>query len=182
MVKKGNKRLCNKCNNEIGVSQFDRHNKVCNGPRIKKIRGIDYDPNWGFEAGIRTAWNKGKPTGRQPKTPDKEAFVENSKVSRGNIKNRIIYDNMLDYKCSECNVTNIWNGKELNLHLDHINGIHNDHRLENLRFLCPNCHSQTHTYAGRNKAYKNSPIGRADQAVDSKSTKTGSTPVLGTIT
>ena len=34
---------------------------------------------------------------------------------------------------------------------NHINGINNDHRLENLRFLCPNCHSQTSTYAGKNK-------------------------------
>lgn len=42
-------------------------------------------------------------------------------------------------------------GQSLSLQLDHINGINNDHRLENLRFLCPNCHSQTNTYAGKNK-------------------------------
>lgn len=41
--------------------------------------------------------------------------------------------------------------KELILELDHINGIRNDNRLENLRFLCPNCHSQTPTFKGRNK-------------------------------
>ncbi|MGH7660947.1 MAG: HNH endonuclease [Vulcanimicrobiaceae bacterium] len=37
------------------------------------------------------------------------------------------------------------------LHIDHLNGANNDHRLENLRLLCPNCHSQTSTYCGRNK-------------------------------
>lgn len=44
-----------------------------------------------------------------------------------------------------------WNGNKISLHLDHINGISGDHRLENLRFLCPNCHSQTKNYTGRNK-------------------------------
>jgi RNA polymerase subunit RPABC4/transcription elongation factor Spt4 len=43
-----------------------------------------------------------------------------------------------------------WNGKVLTLQVDHINGVNDDHRLENLRFLCPNCHSQTPTYAGSN--------------------------------
>jgi hypothetical protein len=43
-----------------------------------------------------------------------------------------------------------WNGQPLKLQLDHINGINDDNRLENLRFICPNCHSQTITYAGKN--------------------------------
>ena len=42
-------------------------------------------------------------------------------------------------------------GKPLTLHVDHINGVNNDCRRENLRFLCPNCHAQTPTHAGRNK-------------------------------
>lgn len=46
-----------------------------------------------------------------------------------------------------------WNGKPLILTLDHRNGISNDHRLENLRWLCPNCNSQTETFCGRRKKY-----------------------------
>lgn len=66
-----------------------------------------------------------------------------------NLKNRLIKENILQYKCSECNLTE-WKNKHICLQLDHINGIHIDNRLENLRLLCPNCHSQTDTYAGKN--------------------------------
>ena len=45
----------------------------------------------------------------------------------------------------------MWNGKSITLQLDHTNGIRTDNRLENLRLLCPNCHSQTITFSGRNK-------------------------------
>jgi len=41
-------------------------------------------------------------------------------------------------------------GRALSIHLDHINGAGDDYRLDNLRMLCPNCHSQTETYGGRN--------------------------------
>ena len=70
--------------------------------------------------------------------------------SRASIRRVILKENLIEYKCSECNVKT-WNGKILSLHLDHINGINSDNRLENLRFLCPNCHSQTETYTGKNK-------------------------------
>lgn len=64
-----------------------------------------------------------------------------------------------DYKCDECTVTEIWNGKPLKLELDHIDGNKENNDRENLRFLCPNCHSQTETFRGKNtlqgwKGYK----------------------------
>jgi len=68
------------------------------------------------------------------------------------LKNRLLKEGLLSYKCynEDCNISS-WRGKKLALQLDHINGVNTDHRLENLRLLCPNCHSQTDTFAGKNK-------------------------------
>jgi 5-methylcytosine-specific restriction endonuclease McrA len=81
-----------------------------------------------------------------------EIFVKNSEYKGGTkgLKEMILKNNLFEYKCVECGNTGEWNGKQLSLHLDHINGDNKDDRLENLRFLCPNCHSQTETYSGKN--------------------------------
>ena len=75
---------------------------------------------------------------------------ENSKHARNVLRRYILSNNLIPYKCAICGITH-WNNKALSLELDHINGINNDNRLENLRFLCPNCHSQTTTYGSRNQ-------------------------------
>ena len=59
-----------------------------------------------------------------------------------------------EYKCNICNLLPVWQGKELTLILDHINGNNKDHRLENLRWVCPNCNQQLETTGSKNKAYK----------------------------
>ena len=80
-----------------------------------------------------------------------EILVENSTYANtSRLKARLINENRLEYKCAICGI-NSWLNSPLSLQLDHINGVNNDHRIENLRFLCPNCHSQTETYSGRNK-------------------------------
>ena len=82
-------------------------------------------------------------------SPEK-LFKENCKHNRNVLRRHIIKNNLIEYKCAICGITQ-WNNKTLSLELDHINGINNDNRLENLRFLCPNCHSQTCTYGSRNQ-------------------------------
>lgn len=66
------------------------------------------------------------------------------------LKNRLIKENILKEECSECGIKD-WNRKKIVFQLDHINGESKDHRLQNLRLLCPNCHSQTDTWCGKNK-------------------------------
>ena len=79
-----------------------------------------------------------------------DVLTENSYFSRSQLCKRLISEKLLEYKCQKCNNNGEWMDKKITLQLDHINGINNDNRLENLQFLCPNCHSQTNTYAGKN--------------------------------
>lgn len=84
------------------------------------------------------------------KTLEEILVADSDYTDRKQIKKRLLAKGLLTYECSSCGIAD-WQGQPLSLHLDHINGVNNDHRLENLRLLCPNCHSQTSTYAGRNK-------------------------------
>lgn len=84
-----------------------------------------------------------------------DILKENCKHQRTVLRRYVIKNNLIPYKCAICGCTE-WQGKTLSLELDHINGINNDNRLENLRFLCPNCHSQTSTYGSRNQQINSS--------------------------
>lgn len=81
---------------------------------------------------------------------DSAIFADNSTVARATVKNRIIKDNLIQYICDSCGNNGIWLNRKIVLQLEHRNGIRNDNRIENLCFLCPNCHSQTDTYTGKN--------------------------------
>jgi hypothetical protein len=74
--------------------------------------------------------------------------------SRGQVRRAHLKAGTLKNVCYECGISK-WFGETLALHLDHMNGLANNHRFENLRMLCPNCHSQTETFAGRNVRRKN---------------------------
>jgi hypothetical protein len=69
--------------------------------------------------------------------------------SRAAVRRRLLSEGWLQNECSICGLRE-WLGQPIAMHIDHINGVRDDHRFENLRMLCPNCHSQTPTYGGRN--------------------------------
>lgn len=91
-----------------------------------------------------------------------DILKENCKHQRTVLRRYVIKNNLIPYKCAICGCTE-WQGKTLSLELDHINGINNDNRLENLRFLCPNCHSQTSTYGSRNQQLNSSEYDISDE-------------------
>jgi hypothetical protein len=96
------------------------------------------------------AWNKGLSVSSYTKRDLKDILVENSPHKQSHsLKIRLLKEGILQAICDECTIIN-WQDKPLSFHLEHINGIHDDNRLDNLRLLCPNCHSQTPTYCGKN--------------------------------
>ena len=96
----------------------------------------------------------------QPITPPRplgEVLVKDSTCSTSYVRKRLLRESLIEQRCQLCGISE-WMGKSLTIELDHINGVHNDNRLENLRMLCPNCHSQTRTYRGRNRRRPQSPL------------------------
>lgn len=90
---------------------------------------------------------------RSGATPMEEVLTFGYTISRSYLKKKILDNKLLEYICKFCKIDS-WKEQPLSLHLDHINGNRFDNRLSNLRFLCPNCHSQTPTFAGKNRKLK----------------------------
>jgi hypothetical protein len=91
--------------------------------------------------------------GRAPASIE-SAFVEDGTKGRDTLRRLILKHDLKPYMCAECGLGPEWRGKLLVLRLDHINGHSTDDRLENLRFVCPNCDSQSDTFCGRNNRGK----------------------------
>jgi hypothetical protein len=87
-----------------------------------------------------------------PKIKLRDILVRNSSYNRARLKKRLLAAGVLKNKCAVCGIGPEWNGKPMSLQLDHVNGVNDDNRLKNLRIICPNCHSQTTTYAGKNNS------------------------------
>lgn len=112
--------------------------------RIRKL-GIDTSHFLGkaahagpFQTGVcqKKHWSKLlilREYGRERSEPLRRAYSEYSQ------------ENGIEYSCTECKQSAIWNQKPLQLHLDHRNENHFDNQPSNLQWLCPNCHSQKHT-------------------------------------
>lgn len=97
---------------------------------------------------------------------EEEVFCKNSTVSQSTL--RRFYSNKKDveYKCVECGVGDTWNGSPLSLQLDHKDGDNTNNSPDNLRWLCPNCHSQTKTFAGKNNKKQNKKSAKEHYCID----------------
>lgn len=114
---------------------------------------VDCRERFGFSP---AAWYKGVEHGwlrTRPRKWSVEMVLAKSK-SRLTIKRTVLGAGVLENRCEACGLTH-WRGRPISIQIDHRNGARDDHRLENLRMLCPNCHSQTETFAARNVQRKN---------------------------
>lgn len=99
------------------------------------------------------AWHKAVKRGaivlRPKAVPIEELLVVGRRTSRTHLKERLLKEGLKENRCEICGIST-WRGRPLNMQFHHINGNGSDNRLENIQFLCANCHSQTDTYGGRN--------------------------------
>jgi len=79
-----------------------------------------------------------------------QILIENSPVTGAVLRRNILKSKILEYKCAICGIDE-WNGKNLSLQIDHKNGCRTDDRIENLQWLCPNCHTQTETWGTKRR-------------------------------
>lgn len=134
------KEVLEKLNKSVSTAMYKRLKKFEQDSNIDVTHFSPYQTMHRYDAFVgRRKWR------------NEEIFCENSPVTTQSIKKRILSDKLIDYVCEGCGNEGIWDEKPLHLQLEHKDGISNNHTLQNLCFLCPNCHSQTETYCGRNK-------------------------------
>jgi hypothetical protein len=106
--------------------------------KLWDISTSHFDPNWATRSRNGRA-----------RRPLDEILAAGSTFSRGHLKERLYDEGIKRRRCEMCGQGENWRGRPMALILDHINGVGNDHRLENLRIVCPNCAATLDTHCGR---------------------------------
>lgn len=140
----------------LATHQFKNGKKCCetNQAKCPSVKQRIVTSHTGYDYSLLSENTKTKMSGKGTIVYDeKDVFVSGREWGSEFLRKYIHFFNVLEYKCStkDCGITE-WKGNHLTLELDHINGIRSDNRKENLRWLCPNCHSQTPTFRGYNKS------------------------------
>lgn len=124
---------------------------LCIKERMKR-EGINFDH---ISLGLGSAKNKKVfNRGLTLEQAKQKVFIYNAQGCRSVIKLYLKKFSIFPMVCAECGCGEIWNSKKLVLQLDHIDGDPSNHKLDNLRWVCPNCHSQTFSFSGKHRKNK----------------------------
>jgi hypothetical protein len=138
-----------------GIPAHDAFARRYNWTEVQKahdagMRALECCKHFGFS---KATWSKAVATGRiKPRShliPLEYLLVEGRRTNRSHLKLRLLDAGLKENRCEICGIST-WLDRPLNAQLHHRNADGTDNRLENIQFLCPNCHSQTDTYGGRN--------------------------------
>jgi len=120
------------------------------GGNYQQIKKYIKEYNFDISHFTGKVWNKGLTGLSFPRIPLEDILVKDSTYQSFKLKKRLFFAGIKKQECEECGWAKRNSDGYLPLELDHINGKHNDNRLENLRVLCPNCHSLKSNHRGRN--------------------------------
>jgi 5-methylcytosine-specific restriction endonuclease McrA len=152
---KRNKEKCNICEKEISLSNFQKHIEVCSKNLEKSKNNLGKGKGWiKIDPKKRSERAKKAALARSAQFKKERELRLNilpwNELKKSEHRERI--DLEQNGKCSICSIDKEWNGMPLKFELDHVNGDRTNESRENLRLVCPNCHSQTETYKiGNNK-------------------------------
>ena len=139
------------------LKHFGLENKGANAKtlkrRIKEENLRDTNILKGFKFG--GGWNKGTKGVYLKRMSLEDAmktiFISNFQGYPASAKKYVRMYHLIDEKCFDCGLRQVWNNKPITLELEHVDGNSHNNDLSNLKWLCPNCHSQTPTFRGRNR-------------------------------
>ena len=114
----------------------------------------EHAAEWNIATGHFDPYARSREAFRRKQKPLEEILIEGSTYSRSALKKRLYKEGLKKRECELCGQGEIWRGKRIGLILDHINGVRDDNRLENLRIVCPNCAAGFDTHCGRKNRLK----------------------------
>jgi hypothetical protein len=138
------------CSKRVNLCSAFRHK---NSVGLKKAYRENRRPKTDICFGSSRGWAKGKTAKTDSRIRSKyntNIFILSDKKIPGQILKRKMLQSGWRYECSVCTIIE-WNSKPLTLQVDHIDGNNKNNTKNNLRFICPNCHSQTATFCKGNK-------------------------------
>ena len=132
---------------------------LCHRMGIENVGGEDYkevkELAKELNIELKFSYKRNTMCNYHPRIETKDILVENSTYKDATkLKKRLLEEGIKEHRCEGCKRTE-WEGVPIPLQIHHVNGVHNDNRLENIQLLCPNCHSLTDTYAGKNANREN---------------------------